>query len=335
MKKNKYVQKNKKIQARKRKKSIKKKERRKKYLRIKIIKKLVKDSEILEIYGNFNFLKNTEYVISEFIRIDGVFERSRNKAFYIDMSNVVNIDYMSILTLISKIKKYKIKIIKGNLPLEENSASLIKNSGYLDYFETNIKYKTLSVMYESRDFVDGRVLKKIIFETSEKLYGKKRNNKGMYRMCIELMQNTINHASEKNIKEKWWFHHSYNSNSNSYEFIFLDNGVGILESLKKQEYFIHEKIKNIFDMSQSFILEKILKGEIKKSKDRTSTGEEKRGKGLPTVLEAVKKESIKNVIIISNHTLASIIDGEHSEFKLLKKNFSGTLFRWEVYGLQD
>ncbi len=67
----------------------------------------------------------------------------------------------------------------------------------------------------------------------------------------------------------------------------------------------------------------ILEGKL----HETVTGEYYRGKGLPGIVEALKRNQISNLHIISNDVYANVQTGNYT---ILENKFEGTFIYWEL-----
>jgi hypothetical protein len=148
------------------------------------------------------------------------------------------------------------------------------------------------------------------------------NRKGIYMMLLELMANTRQHAvPEKPEAKRWWTLLFRDDRSKKAQFVFLDTGVGILDSVRtKFEKFV---AKLPFIDNQPRILQEIMKGSF-----RTRTGLSYRGKGLPAIRQYLAdREHFANLKIITNNVMADV---SADSYLALTSRFPGTLFFWEL-----
>lgn len=141
--------------------------------------------------------------------------------------------------------------------------------------------------------------------------------KELYKLIIELMGNTVQHAYASIIFNKNWYmyveeHKCY------YEFIFLDTGIGIPTTISKK---MLEKFKKDSDLIAS-----ALRGE-----QRSSTNKKHRGTGLPIVLNFSSLDLTSNFMILSNKGHCVLENKNILKNCTNKKhNFSGTLYKWRL-----
>ncbi len=71
------------------------------------------------------------------------------------------------------------------------------------------------------------------------------------------------------------------------------------------------------------LLNLILNGDL----HRTVTGEHYRGKGLPGIAEAVKRNQISNLHIITNDVFGNV---SKQDYRMLDSKITGTFIYWEL-----
>ncbi|MGR3219044.1 MAG: hypothetical protein ACUZ8H_04405 [Candidatus Anammoxibacter sp.] len=121
--------------------------------------------------------------------------------------------------------------------------------------------------------------------------------------------------------KKWYLMLIYDKQNRIVKFVFLDNGVGIPNTIKKRFY---EQIPIFTKMfHDNALIHSALKGE-----GRTSTKQSHRGKGLPKIYRcATEKKEIKKLVIVSNY---GYLDLSNQDYYDLKSKFNGTLYSWEM-----
>ncbi len=287
---------------------------------------------------NFSLLDNTEEVLSFIKDIDRCYERK--KSIFIEMTKVETIAYGAIVVLLSKLVQFKSKKldVNGNFPNNPKARKLLKESGFIEYLykdgveDKNEYYIDKKICTHAKRIADPVLSDNVIKNVSKVLWGDERRCIGVQRVFLELMQNTNNHAS-KNVGEKLWWSSIVpvtDSTGNIVKicFSFIDYGIGIFSSLsqKTQGVFVGiiDKIKRAFgNVNDAEMMKLLLQGDI----HRTATGHSYRGKGLPGIYNAMVKNDISNLKIISNSAFADVAN---NQYKLLNNNFSGTYVYWEI-----
>lgn len=144
------------------------------------------------------------------------------------------------------------------------------------------------------------------------------------------MQNTNNHANIDSEGQKhWWLSVNHLKDKRTVSFSFIDYGVGVFKNLenkprKSKFWGWKEKmgIKYMFADNRD-LLKLILEGKL----HETVTDKDYRGKGLPGIYDSLQKNSITNLVIITNDVYAV---PSKNQYVKLNKNFNGTFVYWEL-----
>lgn len=257
---------------------------------------------------------------------------------FVDLSRVTDISHDAIVVLLSimyQFKKYRIKF-NGNFPENQTCRMILSQSGFLSnlYEKQAVKYdtntKTRNVIRKHGKEALGEVAEELIRICSQNIWSASCRCQGVYRILIELMQNTHAHAhAEKPGTENWWLSVNYDPQNNKACFSFVDYGIGVFTSLERKKasekfYGILSEIKKaIIDPSNANVLERILDGEL----HRTATGQSYRGKGLPGIKTALNRNQISNLYIITNDAYANVCENKYIK---LSHAFDGTFIYWEL-----
>ena len=290
--------------------------------------------------NNFSLLENTEEVLAFINHIDECF--AKRKSILINMEYVQHIAYGAIIVLLSKLVQFKTKkiYVNGIFPKNNEAKRILKESGFIDYLykedirDNNEYFIDKKICTHANKIADAQLSAEIIRNVSKTLWDEERRCIGVQRVFLELMQNTNNHAADRPGEKHWWtsFVHVKSDTENKICFSFIDYGVGIFNSLtnKKTGKFlgITDKIKEIFgEKNNAELLRMLLRGEVHDIVNKTKTHKPYRGKGIPGIYNAVKKNDIANLQIISNDAYANVaID----EYKCLNNQLLGTYVEWEL-----
>ena len=136
-----------------------------------------------------------------------------------------------------------------------------------------------------------------------------------YDFLVELIGNATEHGI-KDSNFNWWF--KYYIENRSIKFVFVDMGIGIIQSYKDSKiplkyYFINNK--NILSDSMNGIL-------------GSSTKKSNRGRGMPFIKQIVEKGYISDFLLITNNVSVKYINGKF--VYLRNKEFIGTYFSWTI-----
>lgn len=261
---------------------------------------------------------------------------SKKEKVFVVLKNVEVISGGAIVVLLSIMIKFRDKGVafNGDYPKSLSAKKKIQNSGF---FERLYKQKGDSYSIEGRSgilthadkIVDQKLSDGLIAKASELIWGKPHRCTGVQKVYIELMQNTNNHASLDKPKEHHWYTTvSYNKDENKVCFSFIDYGVGIIQSINKNEkgkfWGFLSKFKEMWNpKNNGEFLKLLLNGSLHK----TATGHYYRGKGLPGVYKAFQDKKISNLVVITNDAFA---DCNEEEYKTLKNKIEGTYIYWEL-----
>jgi hypothetical protein len=275
----------------------------------------------------FSICKNFLEVIEFADRVKSLSKLKKN--IFINISDIKELTADAIVVLISVLydaRLSKVKVI-GNYPSNNTIKDKLEQSGFFKhvYGAINAKNsKTKNTIYtEFSNMVLPEFADEVVQEASRTVFGDSRGNEDIYRVLTELMMNTHKHANPKvEAAEKWWLATEHDEKNNKVSFAFIDNGVGILESINKLAYKqgLRDKLAAVFKNNLE-ILQDIMLGKIK-----SRTGLVFRGKGLPATLKAFERNGFSKLKIITNDVYA---DYENNIFSFIKPPFSGTLIMFE------
>lgn len=296
---------------------------------------LVKYNKTLIAPENFCIKENPEKVIEFINRMNELL--NKRKSCYIDLSTVTQLSPDAVVVLLSILGQFKRRCVpfNGNFPNNPEVKKQLIKLGFLE----NLYDKPGIIRYDTstRDVIRkhgkvplGKMAKDLILQSTKNIWNEPKRCQGVYRILMELMQNTHSHAIiGKEGVENWWISKNYDVNSNTECFSFVDYGVGVFNSLEQKKpgmkfFGALDRIRrSITEASNNKILQLILDGELHK----TSTGHYYRGKGLPGIKTAMERNQISNLYIITNDVYANIAK---KQFISLHNSFSGTFIYWEL-----
>lgn len=288
---------------------------------------------------DFSFKGNPERVIGFLNKVKECFEKKQK--IFVVLEAVKKIDFDAIVVLFSVMIRFKSQNIQfnGDFPKEKTARAILTKSGFFKNLFKHFRDEDRYTVKTENDHtihthafknVDSELGAKIIEQASKTIWGEERRCQGAQRTLLELMQNTNNHASfEKEGDKHWWLSVNHDKKNKKVSFSFVDYGVGVFNSLSnKQEgnkfFKAIEKMVEKFNYGNNAeLLKLILNGDL----HRTVTGEYYRGKGLPGIREAMRRNQISNLVVVTNNVYANIAN---EEYKLLNSNFTGTFLNWEL-----
>lgn len=285
--------------------------------------------------ANFCIKENPEEVI-KFVNTLTRYLKGKIPVF-VDLSEIVNISHDAIVVLLSIMYQFKRRNIpfNGNFPDNDLCKKTLNNSGFFEhlYSKQNIRYDTSekdkNVIRKHGNDTSGDIAKDLIRICTENIWGQPCRCQGVYRILVELMQNTHTHANRDYVgAEHWWLSVNYDVKTNKECFSFVDYGIGVFSSLENKKpgakfFGILNKLRDRIGTSNASILQAILEGELHK----TATGHSYRGKGLPGIKDALGRNQISNLYIITNNAYADVCA---NKFVSLSNPFEGTFIYWEL-----
>lgn len=303
----------------------------------------IQKAQIERVYHNYKHIEAPQ-CLSMIENPEGTLEfisslerslKKREKVFVV-LKHVDKIASGAIIVLLSIMIKFKNQNVdfNGDHPKNNNARMALLNSGFFEHlYEKRGDYITIrghkGIFTHANKTVDPELSDSLISMVSKMIWGESKRCPGVQRTYLELMQNTNNHASLNGPNEHHWYTTvTYNKEKNKANFSFIDYGVGIIESINKNEkgkfWNSLSKIFNILNpQNNGDFLRLLLDGSIHK----TATGHSYRGKGLPGVYRAFLDNKISNLVIITNNAMA---DCQKKEFKTLSNKFVGTYIYWEL-----
>lgn len=276
--------------------------------------------------SNFSLIHNTEETLEYFKKAHKEL-KNKNRILF-DISGVTTLTTDAIAVQIAKIKDQRFHFnsgILGNAPKDENLKKLFLQSGFYEYVNTRgtkpVNNKKLLIHEITNNRVEPDKAKEAYLLGLKHTFQNEDIFEPLYNVLIEIMQNTNNHAGATRGKYDWWLHVYNHPDSAKTSYTFLDLGVGIFESLPVQSF-----KRNFLEMlglkSNLDLVPKLFAGEIK---SRTALPE--RGKGIPQVYECSQHHYFEKFILISNDIYADLKTNEN---RIIKNQFNGTLFYWEL-----
>ncbi|WP_019028768.1 hypothetical protein [Colwellia piezophila] len=317
------------------------------------IEKLKRRNFILFLPESLNFCDDYEETALYFqvIRKLGHGNKLSNKAYKLKSVNFDSLKKISTsasLVLTAEISKWEDILNADLVPNIENwQPEIIEQFlevGFFDLFNNQPELPKVSntsdlalVKYikgQCGDAKKSRVLRKAL----QQLIGDDINKWTFLRSGLdEAITNVSHHAYpehkyKNNAEKNWYLTGSLNKSTKELKIVFYDQGIGIPNTLKASE--LWEKIYkslSFIPQAQRKLDSILIKAAVEV--ERTSTGEEDRGKGLQDLLEFIKHRSDGYLSIISQRGLYkySIINGKvKNKSESFKAPILGTLLIWSV-----
>jgi hypothetical protein len=289
---------------------------------------------IISVPEEFSILGNMQETIGFFDKVLNVIKRCKpNERLYFDFSRVKVLSadaVMYIIAILKNVKKIRMLNIgyEGNEPEDASAKEILNKVGFYKYVQSIAFHPMISdnenIQISRGEHADGDLAAKMCdfvhVHTNEK--ENRLSTKRLYPMIIELMTNTKQHAYTENKKmlSNWYVY--VENKPDRIQFIFLDTGAGIPNTIRKN---FLEQVTQIVGQSDARYISSALRGEF-----RTQTKMSNRGKGLPEIYQNVRSEKLCCLKIVSGRGFCYVTPEGDIEETPIQNEFNGSLFVWEI-----
>lgn len=248
---------------------------------------------------------------------------SRGFSIVVNLSTVKEIREGAIAMLLSVMKdleKRKINIV-GTIPLDPAAKKVLEDSEFFKFVERHeVKdsIKTKNILRTGIKGTSPNFLGLEIRKAMNTVWGVSGRNPLLHTVIFEMMRNSCDHAFENKKQVRWHLSISHDSLKNLTKYSFVDNGIGIIPTLKQS---VLRRVIRIFT-GNSDILNTAFTNGIE-----SRTGLPWRGKGLPTIFENYNENYIKTLVVITDNVY---LDFDKNIKEELPISFKGTYYYWEV-----
>ena len=280
-----------------------------------------------------SFINAPEWTTDFFSEADRQFSAGRNVQF--DLSKVQELTIDGLVLLVGCIKNYginrghRIDIIN---PIAEVPRVMLRKFNVFKKVpeEMLADFSDIPINRVSNTIVANGVAKELTQAASVVLYGKDKRIKELYEVLIEVMANTNNHASDDDEPEPWYALSIFDVERKTFEFVFVDFGVGIFNSWPVKSYIsrVPATLRSIFpivgNVDRQIRLRQLdhLFSELAEGRIGSRTGLTERGKGLPLIIKHSSSNQFNRLVLITND---GFVDLKEREVSCLDGDFSGTL----------
>lgn len=254
-----------------------------------------------------------------------------NDRIYFDLSKIKSITteaIMYIIALIRNLKRTKtLRVMcEGNLPEDSSARKVIEKSGFYRFVKTEAQRlytpDTSQIQVSSGLQADCVLAARICDFVQREAQTNRRGTKILYRMIMELMTNTQQHAYQEASNAMFgnWYIYAEDMPS-CIHFVFLDTGAGIPATIRKG---FGEKVQDLLRNDDAAYIASA----FNKEAFRTATKQEYRGKGLPEIYAHVVEGIAADFRIISGQGMCHIQSDGQIVAVENSIDFRGTLFIW-------
>ncbi len=245
------------------------------------------------------------------------------EAVFLNLADIDEISVDVILVLLAMVNNKQSKVVAGNSPLKTEPGRLLHRSGFYEHVMSSAPNRRKNgylgtIAKHSNDIVDNQLASRLVLDASKALYGFEKSIPTVYRILVEAMGNTREWANRQG-KEKWWVLLYCDETERIAKFVFYDNGVGIIRSLRHKLLDFFAK----FAFSDVQLIEEIMK----EGQGHSRTGLPSRGRGLPAIAKTLTRGDVRSLKLITNFVFADVANHSYTP---LETEFRGTLFYWEL-----
>lgn len=244
---------------------------------------------------------------------------------FIDLAPIKRISGDAIAGLLAQLANPLPTRFTGSRPADDAAAGILSQSGFYEHVRTRGPQPAAGhgrIRKHHGDIVEPETAQELIVFATSAVRGGPGYARGTYRVLIEAMANTRDHAAPgaHSKSENWLATVNCPPTSSAASFVFVDRGVGIFKSVKIRP--VRALLRSFGLASNSDILRDILHGKVE-----SRTGLPYRGKGLPAMYTAWQRGDISNLVIITNDVFADVAQ---NDFRTISPEFRGTMICWET-----
>ncbi len=297
---------------------------------------------LIDVPKVFSVLKNPEETIRFFHELQQrLTDRKRTELNLRGVELLTTDALMYLLALIDIFEQQGVVLLRGNVPRAPDVRRLIDASGFLNIIarrrvtdRSDPDPEVMAIRMGRRG--EPQIAKEVArfgpdkIDTSGEGARLRAQEAAIYATLMECMGNTNQHAYRSNLPyaPKWWIMAVHDAVKETVNITILDYGQGIPRTIRKRvlEGVGQRLPRRIFGRDNRLALS-ALKGE-----DRSRTGEDFHGKGLPQIYGHSTEGLISGLTIVSGHAHVSLDKREHWD---TTKPFQGTLISFRVAAAKD
>lgn len=290
----------------------------------------------IRIPDKFTISDNTTETLGFFQTLhDSIKEHRR---VYLDMSDCRILGIDAVLYFFSLCDHMKLKgircSIKGNVPKNQKCLKLLMSTGFFQLVRSRMPQSAPDpnvLRIASGALINHNVAREVIdFSLKHLKQGFSAKSRAIYRILIEMMGNTREHAYIRQAEtSKWHMLAIYEKETEAVRFAFLDGGQGVPTTIYKNH---RERVMKLLDKIpmintitgvrtfDACLLESALRGEF-----RSKTKQGYRGKGMPEIYGLAENRNIASLKLVSGKGFFDCSSGQATG---LDTKFEGTLYTW-------
>lgn len=275
----------------------------------------------------FSIHMNREDTLKFISKIKRLLHKTKKQNIFISFSKCCHLTNEAIALLISAIGDLKVKKIKvsGNYPRDKRTKNRLEQSGFFNFVDGLVQPENRvsenTIVTQGIHTVDSEAVAPLVLKAMKTVFGERSRNPKVQGLLVELMANSVNHAfkNRSSSYSKWYLSIYTDEKRNKVSFTFIDNGQGIIKTLKRK--FI-EIITTFTSNTSNEVLKAAFEGRF-----GSQTLDKNRGRGLPNIKKCFSENYISNLIVISNDIC---FEFKTEKGEKLKTAFDGTFYHWDL-----
>ena len=279
---------------------------------------------------SLSLIENTNETLKYFGTCRNMLKKGRY--VFLDISNVtkLGVEVITLLAALVNDSSFRGKgRITGNAPKDPVLKRTFCESGFYKYVNASKEMKNVqninrNLFHKENSYkVATDIAKEACLYGLQYVWDEPRIIESLYENLIEAMSNTNTHASGRNEeKVKWWMYVYNVPVKKTSQYIFVDLGVGIFDSVPVHAF---KKLSRKIGISHNAeLVPDLLAGKIK---SRVELDNKMRGKGIPQISLNSKSDCFSQAYILSNDVM---IDLRSEVAMALKSSLNGTLMFFEL-----
>lgn len=254
-----------------------------------------------------------------------------HRALKVDLGQVEEVSLDALAYLLAIARDHSARCgLRGTFPRLPEAMEFVQKSGFLTYLSSNVDQ--LQPEDDTYGIYRGSLADPLIAERLVLFVQKHLSipcdtamTKAVYTVLIECMANTCNHAFRRGKMlpiRHWYVMARYRRSSHCVEFAFLDSGLGIPATIRRN---FMDKLRQIARNGDADLIASALAGAF-----RTRTRLRERGKGLPRIQANVAKGHLSDLRIQSLKGCVVITGNAPPDLSTSNWGLRGTLLTWKV-----
>ena len=254
----------------------------------------------------------------------------------VDLSQLKSISPDAALVLIAEATRsaqFGCKL-RGHRAPEPSVNQLLWDIGYYTYYgvrqgEPPRIVDRVFLVHQTGDRADGQIAKAMIEKFIRAAPLKDSEIKALYDALVECMTNVLQHAypkrgmNESHLPNRWWLLGTMSPTAHEISFCFYDQGVGIPKTIRTRWQHALPLVSLLSKNDNELLIEAVMHG-------LSSTKEDTRGKGLPTLKGFIDQYKTGQMVIVTHKSKCIFTTETVPKADELGDELGGTLIVWTL-----